>query len=178
MAQQTNESVERDPRQALSRASLALPRDHVRSVSKRTTTAAMAAPTTAPVQTRSAAVSYLRIKSDLHQQLLTDLDRRNLISAGEEQLAEVVEDFVDQALELQDLPLNDHERRQLVDDLLEETLGVGPLAPLLADPAVTDVLVNGPYRSTSNASGIWRRPTSVSVTPSTWSGSSSGSLPG
>jgi pilus assembly protein CpaF len=136
----------RDPRQVLSRASLALPRDHVRTLSKRTTTtSAMAAPTTAPGPARSAAVSYLRIKSDLHQQLLTDLDRRNLISAGEEQLAEVVEDFVDQALELQDLPLNDSERRQLVDDLLEETLGVGPLAPLLADPAVTDVLVNGPY---------------------------------
>ncbi len=140
-------SVERDPRQALSRASLALPRDHVRTVSKRTTTAAgMAAPTAAPGPPRSAAVSYLRIKSDLHQQLLTDLDRRNLINAGEEQLAEVVEDFVDQALQLQELPLNDNERRQLVDDLLEETLGVGPLAPLLADPAVTDVLVNGPYR--------------------------------
>ena len=27
---------------------------------------------------------------------------------------------------------------------MEETLGVGPLAPLLADPAVTDILVNGP----------------------------------
>ena len=34
----------------------------------------------------------------------------------------------------------------MVDDLLEETIGVGPLAPLLADPAVTDVLVNGPYK--------------------------------
>ena len=137
----------RDPRQMLSRANLALPRDHVRAVSKRTTSSsAMAAPTAASGPPRSAAVSYLRIKSDLHQQLLTDLDRRNLISAGEDQMTEVVEDFVDQALELQDLPLNDSERRQLVDDLLEETLGVGPLAPLLADPAVTDVLVNGPYQ--------------------------------
>jgi pilus assembly protein CpaF len=44
----------------------------------------------------------------------------------------------------EDLPLNDAERRRLADDLLEETIGVGPLAPLLADPAVTDVLVNRP----------------------------------
>jgi pilus assembly protein CpaF len=91
-------------------------------------------------------VSFLRIKSDLHQQLLTDLDRRNLISAGEEQLTEIVEDFVTQALQSEELPLNEQERRQMVDDLLEETIGVGPLAPLLADPAVTDVLVNGPDR--------------------------------
>ena len=138
-------SASRDPRQLLSRANLSLPRDHVRAVSKRTTASGtLAAASSSPPTDRSPAVSYLRIKSDLHQQLLTDLDRRNLIHAGEEQLAEVVEEFVDQALQLEDLPLNDKERRQLVDDLLEETLGVGPLAPLLADPAVTDVLVNGP----------------------------------
>ena len=52
--------------------------------------------------------------------------------------------FVDEALQAEDLPLNEDERRRLVDDLLEETLGVGPLAPLMADPAVTDILVNRP----------------------------------
>jgi pilus assembly protein CpaF len=133
-----------DPRQRLSRVALVLPRDHVISKTKRTTNTALAAPA-APDSGHGGAVSYLRVKSDLHQQLLTELDRRNLINAGEEQLAEIVEDFVDQALEGQDLALNDVERRQMVDDLLEETLGVGPLAPLLADPAVTDVLVNGPF---------------------------------
>ena len=107
---------------------------------------AISPPAAGPPIDNHGAVSYLRVKADLHQQLLSDLDRRNLINAGEEDLAEVVEDFVDQALDGQDLALNDSERRQLVDDLLEETLGVGPLAPLLADPAVTDVLVNGPYR--------------------------------
>lgn len=138
--------MSRDPRQILSRASLNLPRDHVRTSTKRMTTSGLAAPTAVPASGHNGAVSYLRVKSDLHQQLLSDLDRRNLINAAEEQLAEVVEDFVDQALEVQDLALNETERRQLVDDLLEETLGVGPLAPLLADPAVTDVLVNGPYK--------------------------------
>ena len=107
---------------------------------------AISPPAAGPPIDNHGAVSYLRVKADLHQQLLSELDRRNLINAGEEDLAEVVEDFVDQALDGQDLALNDSERRQLVDDLLEETLGVGPLAPLLADPAVTDVLVNGPYR--------------------------------
>jgi pilus assembly protein CpaF len=136
----------RDPRQILSRAELNLPRDHVRANSKRTTTSALVAPVSVPSSGHNGAVSYLRVKSDLHQQLLSELDRRNLINAGEEQLAEVVEDFVDQALAGQDLALNEAERRQMVDDLLEETLGVGPLAPLLADPAVTDVLVNGPFR--------------------------------
>lgn len=138
--------MNQDPRQLLSRSSLNLPRDHVRVNTKRTTAAAMSPPAAERSTSNHGAVSYLRVKADLHQQLLSDLDRRNLINASEEQLAEVVEDFVDQALAGQDLALNDTERRQMVDDLLEETLGVGPLAPLLADPAVTDVLVNGPYR--------------------------------
>lgn len=136
-----------DPRQLLLRASLTLPRDHVRSTVKRTTNTAIANSAAGAAPTlRPGVVSYLRVKADLHQQLLTELDRRNLINTGEEQLTEVVEDFVEQALQVQDLALNDQERRQLVDDLLEETLGVGPLAPLLADPAVTDVLVNGPFK--------------------------------
>ena len=42
------------------------------------------------------------------------------------------------------LALNEEERERLVEELVEETLGVGPLAPLMADPAVTDVLVNSP----------------------------------
>ena len=85
----------RDPREVLSRASLNLSRDHVRSTTKRATTSALASTTSAsPIA--NGAVSFLRIKSDLHQQLLTDLDQRNLISASEEQLTEVVEDFVAQ----------------------------------------------------------------------------------
>ena len=38
--------------------------------------------------------------------------------------------------------LNEVERTRIAEDLLEETLGTGPLAPLMADPAVTDILVN------------------------------------
>jgi pilus assembly protein CpaF len=138
--------MSRDPRQILSRASLNIPREHIRSTTKRTTTSAITSPSASPPADSQGVVSYLRVKADLHQQLLSDLDRRNLINVGEEQLAEIVESFVDQALDGQDLALNEAERREMVDDLLEETLGVGPLAPLLADPAVTDVLVNGPYR--------------------------------
>ena len=76
--------------------------------------------------------------------MLDELDQRKLLSAREEQLTEAVEEFVTRVLATEILPLNDAERKRLVDDLLEETLGVGPLAPLLADPAVTDILVNGP----------------------------------
>src|SRR5207237_10372209 len=69
---------------------------------------------------------------------------RALLGVAEEALATAVRDFVGHVLATQELPLNEAERKQLAEDLIEETLGVGPLAALMADPAVTDILVNGP----------------------------------
>ena len=89
-------------------------------------------------------MEYLSVKGVLHERLLDELDRRNLLGASEETLTEFVETFVRDALEAEGVPLNEAERRRLVEDLLEETLGVGPLAPLMADPAVSDILVNRP----------------------------------
>jgi pilus assembly protein CpaF len=91
-------------------------------------------------------VAYLAIKGQLHQRLLDELDEANLLGAGEAELTERVRDFVQHTLDEEDLPLNSVERERLADDLLEETLGVGPLAELMLDPAVTDILVNGPYQ--------------------------------
>ena len=54
-----------------------------------------------------------------------------------------MEQFVARVLEEEDVALNEHERARLVETLSEEALGIGPLAPLMADPAVTDILVNG-----------------------------------
>ncbi len=130
-------------RDVLSRSSLNLPSDRVRTEIKRNAQHGFTAPVVAVQSTGS--VSFGAVKSVMHQQLIEDLDRRQMISVNESELAEFVENFVAESLETQDWPLNDSERRQLVDDLIEETIGVGPLAPLLADPAVTDVLVNGPF---------------------------------
>jgi pilus assembly protein CpaF len=88
---------------------------------------------------------YTSVKAALHQRLLDELDRGNLLTAGDEALGQAVRAFTERVLANEDLPLNDAERTRIADDLTEETLGVGPLAQLMADPAVTDVLVNGPH---------------------------------
>ena len=88
----------------------------------------------------------LAVKSRLHEQLLDELGERNLTQAGDGAVTEAVEAFVDRVLAEEDLPLNAAERQRLAAELEEETLGVGPLAPLFADPAVTDILVNGPHQ--------------------------------
>jgi len=131
-------------RDLLTRSSLHLPSDRVRSEVRRQASQSFTTQNT--IATNGGSVSFASVKAVMHQQLLEDLDRRERITANEEELTGLVTDFVTDALATQDWPLNDSERKQLVDDLIEETIGVGPLAPLLADPAVSDILVNGPYK--------------------------------
>lgn len=85
---------------------------------------------------------YAGVKVELQERLIADLQRRNLLGAGEERLKDAVEEFVAEVLAEEDLPINESERDHLAKELVEEALGVGPLAPLMADPAITDILVN------------------------------------
>ena len=87
-------------------------------------------------------VEYHAIKGELHERLIDELNNRDALSLGDQELKEQIDDFVTRVLETEDLPLNESERTRIGSDLLEETLGTGPLAPLMADPAVTDILVN------------------------------------
>src|SRR6266403_2058376 len=41
--------------------------------------------------------------------------------------------------------LNRMERERLIDEILDETLGFGPLEVLLKDPTISDILINGPH---------------------------------
>ncbi len=88
--------------------------------------------------------SYQSVKGRLHEELLDELSDEEFTGEAEDQLSAWIDEFVARVLDDDDLPLNESERRQLADDLRDEVLGVGPLAPLMADPAVTDILVNGP----------------------------------
>jgi pilus assembly protein CpaF len=97
----------------------------------------------APDESRSA-VSAHAFKAKLQARILDEIAERGLFSAGDDEVAEAVRDFGQALLSEEALPLNEEERERLLGELVDETLGLGPLAPLMADPAVTDVLVNAP----------------------------------
>jgi pilus assembly protein CpaF len=98
----------------------------------------------APARTRQDRADYVTIKSGLHERLLDEIGERNLLGTSDEVVAAAVQEFVERVLASDELPLNQEERTRLADELTEETLGVGPLAPLMGDPAITDILVVGP----------------------------------
>ena len=86
------------------------------------------------------------LKVELHQRLLDLINLSALDGMSREQIQDEVGDIVQEELAKQKHALNLAERRQLVDDVLDELLGLGPLEPLLKDPTITDILVNGHAR--------------------------------
>jgi len=83
------------------------------------------------------------LKVELHQRLLELINLQALEQMSREQIEAEVGDIVSEELAKQNHALNHAERKQLVGDVLHELLGLGPLEPLLKDPTITDILVNG-----------------------------------
>jgi pilus assembly protein CpaF len=83
------------------------------------------------------------LKVELHQRLLSLINLSALDTMSREQIQDEVGDIVLEELDKQRHALNQAERRQLVDDVLDELLGLGPIEPLLKDNTITDILVNG-----------------------------------
>ena len=97
-----------------------------------------------PVLVGEKAADYFSVKGILQEQLLTEFGEHDLFNLSDQEVANVVNEFTARALESEDIPLNEDERNRLAEELTEETIGLGPLAPLMGDPAITDILVNGP----------------------------------
>src|SRR5258706_2655109 len=97
----------------------------------------------APEFTLSPAVeAYLKLKNKLHLQILDKVDLASLESMSENRLRQEIATLVELMLSENPAQINDIERRMLVRDIQNEMLGLGPLELLMADPSVSDILVN------------------------------------
>ncbi len=86
---------------------------------------------------------YHEIKRELHQRLVDKLDLKTIEKLPREQLRDELRQLLSGILVGSDLPLNRFEREQMVEALLDEITGLGPLEPLLRDQTISDILVNG-----------------------------------
>ena len=86
---------------------------------------------------------HTELKVELHQKLLDLINLQALDQMTRDQIEADVGDIIYEELAKQNHALNNAERKQLVGDVLDELLGLGPLEPLLKDPTITDILVNG-----------------------------------
>jgi len=87
---------------------------------------------------------FHELKTTIHRKLVEQLDMTKLNADASEELREQVRRVVLALCEEEDTLLNASERQRLAQEILDETFGLGPLEPLLADPQISDILINGP----------------------------------
>jgi pilus assembly protein CpaF len=87
--------------------------------------------------------THTDLKVELHQRLLDVINLQALDQMSRSQIEAEVGDIVYEELAKQNQALNNSERKSLVSDVLDELLGLGPIEPLLKDPTITDILING-----------------------------------
>jgi pilus assembly protein CpaF len=97
--------------------------------------------TAAPQQTvqRDA---YKQLKEQMHLKLVEQFDLTTLETLPAEKLRAEIAAMIDRLLLDEQVPVSALERRMLIRDIQHEMLGFGPLELLMADPAVSDILVN------------------------------------
>jgi len=86
------------------------------------------------------------IKTEMHHRLLDNLNLAALESAKEAELRAEITAITSEQLSEAGIVLNREDRQTLNVELFDEVTGLGPLEPLLNDPDVNDILVNGPNR--------------------------------
>jgi pilus assembly protein CpaF len=99
----------------------------------------------------------LELKSRLHEVLLDRLNLSAIDKVDPEELRREVSELVNEELRLSGRPLRADEFRRLINELMDEVLGLGPLEPLMADPTVNDILVNGHSNVYVERNGVLER---------------------
>ncbi len=84
------------------------------------------------------------IKERIQPLLLERIDISAAVSMDRLDLARDISDIVGDILIEERIQLNQREQRELIERLMHDMLGLGPLEPLLADESITDIMVNGP----------------------------------
>src|SRR4051812_25190387 len=101
---------------------------------------------------------FENIKRRIHTKLVDKLD---LSRAGElegEVLRREIRLVVEHLCDTEDTFLNRNERDRLIDEVLDETFGLGPLEMLLKEPSISEIMINGPKSVYVERRGCLKKP--------------------
>lgn len=95
-----------------------------------------------PASASQAIIKFQDMKNRIHRRLMERINLKMIDELEESvlrsQIGAIVRDLIDE----EKMPLNAAEKVELVVEIQNEVLGLGPIEPLLADPSVSDILVN------------------------------------
>lgn len=86
------------------------------------------------------------IMSRLHREILSQVDLPTMENMSPERLRGELKVLAERLLDEDHITINESERRRVVASIQNEVMGLGPIEPLLADPSISDILVNGPAK--------------------------------
>ena len=87
--------------------------------------------------------TFQDLKSRIHNKLIAELDPKMDVSKTDE-VRQTIEEMYDALLTQENLILGRADRQRLLEQIVAEILGYGPIEPLLGDDAITEIMVNGP----------------------------------
>jgi len=85
---------------------------------------------------------YFELKSEIHKKLIGVLDLDRVSSIPKERVRSEIGRVVERLLDDERVPMTTAEQNTIVEEVLDEVLGLGPLEPLLKEPSISDILVN------------------------------------
>jgi len=87
---------------------------------------------------------YQQLKFSLHNKLLNRVNLEALSSVSGEKARSEIRAAVARLVDEEKTPLSLVEKDRVIEEVLDEVFGLGPLEPLLQDPAISDILVTTP----------------------------------
>ena len=91
----------------------------------------------------TAADRWFGIKTQLHSRLMNALSPEQLRALNKDGMREQIGAVIERLVSDEAIPMTVNERERLIEEVLDEVFGLGPLEVLLKDPTVSDILVNG-----------------------------------
>ena len=95
--------------------------------------------------TKLTELEFQRLKTAIHEELVESLDLSMVGELDEELLAQEMRRLGEEICLERGKSLSADEQRRMIQELMDEIFGLGPLEGLMRDPTVSDVLVNGPH---------------------------------
>ena len=86
------------------------------------------------------------LKRQIHAKLVERLDFTRVRDLSSDAMRRDIRRVIEHLCNTENPLLNRIEREKLIEEILDETLGFGPLEILLKDPTISDILVNGPHK--------------------------------
>ena len=93
---------------------------------------------------RTEGSAYQDLKFTLHRKLLGRVNLEAVLALPEDRVRNEIRGALATLLGEEDVLLNSIERQRILDEVLDEVFGLGPLEPLLVDSTISDILVTGP----------------------------------